>query len=87
MSEQGKTIASCTNDAVLNELVQLENYKTVAYILGEESTADETFSTAEQEKVKSYLKQGGNLLATGAEIAWDLDNKGSAGIKIFATIS
>ncbi|MBI2416935.1 MAG: T9SS type A sorting domain-containing protein [Ignavibacteriales bacterium] len=81
--QQNKIVASCTNDAVLAGLINLSTYKSVAYILGEESTVDETFSTAEQEKVKSYLKQGGNLLATGAEIAWDLDTKGAAADKDF----
>jgi hypothetical protein len=74
---------SVTNDAVIQGLVSLQDYSIVDYILGDESTLDETFSSIEQEKVKSYLKNGGNLFVSGSEVAWDLDNKGSASDKDF----
>ncbi len=74
---------SATNDAVLDGLVTLTDYKIADYILGEESTVDETFSSAEQMKIKEFLQNGGNLFLSGAEIAWDLDYKGSAADKDF----
>ncbi|PIS27885.1 MAG: hypothetical protein COT43_08290, partial [Candidatus Marinimicrobia bacterium CG08_land_8_20_14_0_20_45_22] len=52
-------------------------------ILGDESTADETFSTSEQAFVKTFLQGGGRLLVSGAELAWDVDYKGSATDKDF----
>jgi len=55
----------------------------VDWILGEESTADETFSASEQGVAMSYLSGGGSLLVTGAEIAWDLGHKGSASDQSF----
>ncbi|HQJ45079.1 MAG TPA: T9SS type A sorting domain-containing protein [Ignavibacteriaceae bacterium] len=79
----GYDFSSSTNDAVIEGIVSLNNYFIVDFILGEESTADETFSDAEQELVKSYLKNGGRLFVSGAEIAWDLDNKGSSSDKYF----
>ena len=51
--------------------------------MGEESTVDETFSYSEQSLIKTFLQQGGRLIVSGAEIAWDLDYKGSATDKDF----
>jgi len=77
------TFESVTNDLVVNGLVNLNDYLIVDYILGEESTADETFSTVEQSLVSTYLKQGGRLFVSGAEIAWDLDYRGTTSDKSF----
>ena len=55
----------------------MNDYLIVDYILGEESTADETYSSTEQTLISNYLKQGGRLFVSGAEIAWDLDYRGS----------
>ncbi|MBX3729913.1 MAG: hypothetical protein KF858_12060 [Candidatus Sumerlaeia bacterium] len=74
---------SCTNDAVLAGQVALADYRAVVWILGEESTADETFSTAEQTLVSNFVAGGGHLFVSGSEIAWDLDNRGTAGDKAF----
>jgi len=71
------------NDAVLSGLVNLEDYPAVFWLLGEESTADESFNDSEQDLVENYLKQGGKLFVTGSEIAWDLDYKGSIADKSF----
>ena len=79
----GFTFESATNDAVVDGLVSLNDYRVVDYILGDESTADETFSTSEQAKVRDYLDNGGNLFVSGSEIAWDLDFKGQASDKNF----
>ncbi len=73
MKANGQTFASATNDAVIDNLFLLNNYQAADYILGDESTADESFNTAEQTKVKSFLQNGGKLFVSGCEIAWDLD--------------
>lgn len=75
--------SSATNDAVTNGLVNLNNFEIVDWVLGDESTADESFSTSEQTFVSSYLDNGGKLFASGSEIAWDLDNKGTSADKNF----
>jgi hypothetical protein len=72
-----------TNEAVLDGLVSLNDYSIVDYILGDESTANETFSSAEQESLKVFLKSGGKLFVSGSEVAWDLDYKGTASDKDF----
>jgi len=81
--ENSKHFNSATNDAVLDGLFNLGDYYLVDYILGEESTADESFSYSEQIIVANYLKNGGNLFVSGAEIAWDLDFKGNSTDKNF----
>lgn len=79
----GYSLVSATNEAMTDDLLSFPFYSAMIYILGEESTADETFSNAEQDIVENYLKAGGKLFVSGAEIAWDLDHKGSTSDKAF----
>jgi N-acetylmuramoyl-L-alanine amidase len=72
-----------SNEAVENGTVKLADYRAVVWILGRESTRDETFSDREQALVRSYLQAGGRLFATGAEIAWDLGCKGNGTDRTF----
>ncbi len=81
--QNGYSFSSATNEAVLQGLVLLQNFSIVDYILGDESTVDETFSTSEQELLKVFLRNGGKLFVSGAEIAWDLDYRGSTTDKDF----
>ncbi len=80
----GKAIAennfgfeTAANDVILDSSIVLENYDAVMWLLGDESFVDETFDSVEQNMVKSYLEQGGNLFVSGSEIAWDLDQDGN----------
>ncbi len=77
--------SSATNEAIQDALISLSTYKSVDWILGKESTVNETFSSTEQTLVSNYLKQGGKLLVSGSEIAWDLDNSGTLSDKAFIT--
>jgi len=79
----GYGYVSCTNEAFANGLVLANDYRIMDVILGEESTANETFSTAEQNIIANFLKQGGRLFVSGAEMGWDLDHLGSASDKDF----
>ncbi len=65
--------ASCSNEAVAADGVNLDNYDIVVWIGGEESTEDETLSAAEQNRLANYLDQGGALFISGSEIGYDLD--------------
>ncbi len=78
-----KYIESCTNEAVTDNLVGLNKYRVVDWLVGEESTADETFSSNEQTYVSNYLKQGGYFFTSGSEIGWDLDHSGTSADKQF----
>jgi hypothetical protein len=74
---------TAANDAVISGNVDLNEYQGVYWILGDESTVDETFSTVEQNLVREYLINGGQLFVSGSEIAWDLDNEGGSSDKSF----
>jgi hypothetical protein len=79
----GKHVESCTNEAVTDNLIQLSKFRITDWILGEESTANETFSNTEQTFVTAYLQQGGELFTSGSEIGWDLDHSGTTSDKSF----
>lgn len=65
-------VSSCSNDALLDGSVSLFPYDAVIWFLGDESTTDNTFTSAEQLKVRQYLEGGGYLIISGSEIGWDL---------------
>lgn len=67
-------VDSASNEAVIAGEIDLTNYDTVVWILGEESTGDDTFNATEQSLAAAFVAGGGNLFVTGAEIGWDLDN-------------
>jgi hypothetical protein len=66
---------TCANEAIISGNILLSDYKAVLWVLGEESTVDHTFDATEQTLVTTYLKAGGRLFVSGAEIGWDLDNR------------
>ncbi|KAA3610406.1 MAG: T9SS C-terminal target domain-containing protein [Calditrichaeota bacterium] len=68
----GLNFSSATNEAVAQDKINLNDYEIVDWMLGDESTVDDTFSPAEQSKVKDYLENGGQFFVSGAEIGWDL---------------
>ncbi len=73
----GYAVTSVQNGAVQQGLVDLNDFSIVDWFLGDESTVDFTFNTAEKAIVKDYLENGGHLLVSGSEIGWDLVEKGS----------
>jgi len=75
------TFETCSNEAA-GEVLDLTDYQTVIWILGDEGTSDETFDLREQELVKAYLEGGGQLFVTGSEIGYDLD-RGTTGDQEF----
>jgi hypothetical protein len=74
-SRPGVHVASTSNEAVISGAVNLTDYEAVIWILGEESTADDTFNATEQTKVQQFISAGGHLFLSGSEIAWDLDQQ------------
>lgn len=78
-----KYFSSATNEALQDGLLNINAYKMVDWILGKESTANQTFNSTEQTMVSNYLKQGGNFFVSGSEIGWDLDNSGTTADKSF----
>jgi hypothetical protein len=68
-------VESASNEAVADGGVDLSKFRTVVWMLGEESTSDRTFDESEQSKVEAFVAGGGNLFVSGSEIGWDLDHK------------
>lgn len=83
IKSNAKNCSSATNEAISDGIVNLNTYKAVDWILGKESTVNETFSNSEQSFVSAYLNQGGKLFVSGSEIAWDLDYSGTTSDKSF----
>lgn len=83
IAKNGYEFSSCSNECIESGAVTLDDYDAVVWILGEESTKDETFSKDEQNKIRTYLENGGKLFVSGSEIGWDLDYKGNAEDKSF----
>ncbi len=72
-------------DSVEDEaLPSLGDYRVVVWATGEESTIDATFSDPQQALLASYVEGGGALWASGAEILWDLVEKGDSDEQAFA---
>jgi len=71
----GTHVASTSNEAVISGAVNLSDYKTVIWILGNETTDTRTLDATEQTKLSQFIAAGGNLLISGSEIAWDLDQQ------------
>lgn len=69
----GFSFDTAPNESITDGTIDLTAYAAVFWILGDESTNDETFSASEQNLVKNYLENGGMLFVSGSEIAWDLD--------------
>jgi len=83
LAETYSDFISTSNEAVIQGLVDLNDYEIVMWILMDESTEDETFSGVEQSLIKNFLEQNGNFFISGSEIGWDLVEKGSAADKEF----
>ncbi|RMG11909.1 MAG: hypothetical protein D6731_14825 [Planctomycetota bacterium] len=75
-AEPQAPIDSAENEAVASGDLALADYECVDWLLGRESSVDRTFDPTEQRLVEAYLRGGGALLASGTEVAWDLEAKG-----------
>ena len=79
----GVSFDSAHSAALANDDLALARYHAVGWMGGQEATADESFSTDEQARVRAFAAAGGALLVTGSEIAWDLGWRGAAGDQAF----
>lgn len=68
----GRFFDGTSNEAVEAGLVDLENYKTVVWMLGKEAQKDECFSAIERRVVRDFVARGGGLFVSGAHAASDL---------------
>jgi len=73
----GQGFDGASNDAIEANILDLANYDIVDWISGEEATANTSFSATEQNRIKTYLEQGGRLFISGSEIGYHLESNGS----------
>jgi len=71
------SVATASNEAIAGGEVRLSDFALVVWLLGDESSADESFSASEQALVRAYLDAGGRVIASGSELAWDLGARGN----------
>lgn len=75
-------ISSVANEKVEDGTVPLANYNIVLWYVGDESSANVVLSTAEKNAIKTFLENGGKLLFTGSEVAYNLGRTGAASIDL-----
>ena len=79
----GYSFVSCSDEAVENGLVHLNNFSVVDLILGLEkedqnnSKYYKTFTSKMQNRLQNYCNSGGNLLVSGSYIGSDMNNSES----------
>ncbi len=84
MTQLGYTFSSASNEAVMDGVVNMNDYKFIIWMLLDESTADDTFNKTEQARVKAYIDNNqGVFIVSGSEVGWDLVEKGDAADKTF----
>lgn len=63
---------TCDNARITRGEIDLSDYEVVIWMLGEESSQDYALNFLEKLAIQRYLRAGGNLFISGAEIGWDL---------------
>lgn len=66
-----------------DSIIHNDQYDMIFWMLGDESTTDETFSADEQKLLSGYLQKGGRVFISGSEIGWDLYYRGTAEDRAF----
>jgi cell wall-associated NlpC family hydrolase len=83
LKNAGVTFSTMKNSQTLLDTNAVLAYGGLVWFLGDEGTELETFSSAEQSLVRSYLQSGKKLFVTGSEVGYDLSSNGSAADKTF----
>jgi hypothetical protein len=77
LAELGLSFNTCSDDVIRSGEVRLDDYKTVIYLLGDESGEEKALNEEEQNYIQHYLQNGGNLIISGSDIGNDLYAQGS----------
>lgn len=73
LGANGYGFDSCTETALQNGEIALDDYEVVIYFCGDDSRADESLAAADQFRLLHYLESGGKLFISGSEIGYDFD--------------
>lgn len=69
----GTSFSTASDDAVVEELVDIGDFDGVLWFLGDEGRADETFPAEAREALSRYVEGGGRLIVTGSEVGYATD--------------
>lgn len=67
----------CADEAFVDRTFDPRDYQVVIWLTGDETVANETLGINEMAFLANYLKYGGQLLMSGANVALDLDKSGT----------
>ncbi len=70
-------ISSVANEKVEDGTFVLNNYDIVVWFVGDESSANIVFSTSEKAAIAGFLNNGGKLIVSGSEIAYNIGRAAS----------
>ena len=76
LSEFDIAFNTCSDDAIVDNKISLDDYQIIIYILGDESGENRALSSTEQAALQHFLQNGGNLIISGSEIGNDLVENG-----------
>jgi len=77
---------TASNEAITEDGLELSAYRAVIWLVGDESTADHTFTAAERAALDRYLAGGGHLIVSGSEIGYDLGGSSAGATWLAATV-
>ena len=72
LASMGLSFDGATNEAVIDQSIDLKDYFGLNWFLGRESSDDKTLSPIEQKRLGQFLDSGGTLIISGSELAFDL---------------
>lgn len=65
-------VATASHHALAEGGVSLAGFSTIVWLLGDQSTADVTLSADERALLSDFVANGGSLVVSGSELAYDL---------------
>ncbi len=72
VGEAAGPVHAVADEAVTEDGFDLSGYRTVIWLVGDESTDDHTFSPAARDAIDAYLDGGGRVILSGSEIGFEL---------------
>jgi hypothetical protein len=72
LEKAGFSFDGALNEAVYDKMLNINTYKGLDWFLGEESSQDNSLNEAERRIIEAYLKQGGGLMISGSEHAYEI---------------
>jgi hypothetical protein len=79
----GRSVETVHHGEIALGAAPLDDYGAILWAAGEQSATHSTLDRAQQSALATYLGAGGSVLLSGAEILWDLQEKGDSADRTF----